>query len=183
MIHGELIGLRARYLDDIPTLQAELYDDVPTRARADSRPWRPIPPGSRHSPYAVDDISDGAACFSVVELASQALAGEAVLWGIDSHNRHAHLGLSLLPQCRGRGLGTDAVRVLCEYGFRVRGLHRLQIETLADNQPMIDAAVAAGFAVEGTLRQSSWVYGRFCDEVVLGLLGSDWNRRDARPRP
>jgi RimJ/RimL family protein N-acetyltransferase len=174
VIHSGRIGLRARYESDVQVLQSELYDDVVTRSRADSRPWRPISPGSAHSPYAVGEPSDSAACFSVVELHSRELAGEALLWGIDDHNRTAHLGIALRPGFRGRRLGVDVVRALCEYGFAVRGLQRLQIETLADNLAMIKAAAAAGFTLEGRLRRSAWVYGAFTDEVVLGLLSGEW---------
>ena len=169
-----MAGLRARHDSDIPVLHAELYDDVETRVRADSRPWYPIPPGSA-SPYQVTG-NDRAACFSVVELATGHLAGEALLWDIDLHNRTAHIGISLLPAFRGRRLGTDVVRVLCRYGFAIRGLHRLQAETLTDNAAMIAAAGAAGFTREGTLRRSSWVNGEFVDEVILGLLATEWSR-------
>ncbi len=173
MLRGELTGLRARHDSDIPVLHAGLYDDVATRVRADSRPWQPIPPGPG-SPYVVTGPDDHAACFSVVELAAGELAGEALLWRIDLHNRTAHIGISLLPAFRGRGLGADAVRVLCRYGFAIRGLNRLQVETLADNGAMIRAATQAGFAREGTLRHSVWVNGDFADEVVLGLLATEW---------
>ncbi|MGH8918843.1 MAG: GNAT family N-acetyltransferase, partial [Actinomycetes bacterium] len=142
--------------------------------QADSRPWRPIPPGSAASPYAVTEPRDDAACFSVVELATGELAGEALLWAIDLHNRLAHLGLSLRPACRGRGLGTDVVLALCGYGFTIRGLHRLQIDTLASNTAMIQAASRAGFVQEGRLRRSAWVNGEFTDEVILGMLATDW---------
>ncbi|MCW2869090.1 GNAT family protein, partial [Actinacidiphila oryziradicis] len=154
MLRGNKIGLRARYESDVPVLHSELYDDVATRSRADSRPWRPIAPGSAASPYAVADPGDEAACFSVVSLENDELAGEALLWGIDTHNRSAHLGISLRPEFRNRGLGVDVVQVLCDYGFAVRGLHRLQIETLADNTAMIRAASRAGFTQEGTLHRS-----------------------------
>ncbi|MFD8734116.1 GNAT family N-acetyltransferase [Streptomyces sp. NPDC059618] len=177
MIHGEKIGLRARHESDVSILQSELYDDVATRSRADSRPWRPIPPGAAQSPYAVSEPSDEAACFSVVESASRELVGEALLWGIDLHSRTAHIGISLRPSFRGRGFGVDVLQALCEYGFAVRGLHRLQIETLADNAPMIAAATRAGFTREGTLRRSAWVYGAYVDEAILGLLASDWTPR------
>jgi RimJ/RimL family protein N-acetyltransferase len=174
MLRGERTGLRARHDNDIPVLHAELYDDAATRVRADSRPWRPIPPGPA-SPYQLTGAEDDAACFSVVELATGKLAGEALLWGIDLHNRVAHIGISLLPAFRGRGLGTDAVRVLCHYGFVIRGLHRLQAETLAGNSAMIQAARQAGFTQEGTLRRSAWVSGDFADEVILGQLAAEWS--------
>jgi RimJ/RimL family protein N-acetyltransferase len=175
MLRGDKIGLRARHETDVPVLHSELYDDVATRSRADSRPWRPIAPGSTASPYAVCDPTDDAACFSVVQLADDELVGEALLWGIDLHNRMAHLGISLRPAFRGRGLGTDTVRALCQYGLVVRGLHRLQVETLADNTAMIRAATQAGFVPEGTLRRAAWVNGDFADEVILGLLATEWD--------
>jgi RimJ/RimL family protein N-acetyltransferase len=115
------------------------------------------------------------ACFSVVDLATGELAGDAVLWGVDSHNRLGHVGISLRPSARGRGLGTDTVRVLCRYGFAIRGLNRLQAETLADNTAMIRAATQAGFTREGVLRQGAWVNGTFADEVILGQLASEWD--------
>ena len=64
--------------------------------------------------------------------------------------------------------------MLCDYGFRIRGLHRLQVDTLNDNQAMIKAALAAGFVTEGVTRRSAWVLGSFVDETVLGLLADEW---------
>ena len=175
MLHGEQVGLRARQPEDIATLHAELYEDVETKSRADIRPWRPV--GPEASPYAIGEPREDAAVFSIVHLPDGDLVGEALLWAIDLHNRSAHLGISLRPGYRGRGLGTDVVRVLVRYGFEVRGLHRLQVDTLADNAAMIAAARAVGFTLEGTLRRASWVNGAFADEVVLGLLAEEWPAR------
>ena len=151
MLRGALTGLRARVESDVEILHAELYDDVAVRVRADSRPWLPLPAGPL-SPFQVPDVADydaalaaDTAAFSVVVLDSGDLAGDAVLWAIDLHNRSAHVGVALRPAFRGRGLGTDAVRVLCRYGFEIRGLHRLQLETLTDNHAMARAAEQAGF--------------------------------------
>jgi RimJ/RimL family protein N-acetyltransferase len=177
MLRGELTGLRARLPGDAEILHAELYEDVETRVRADSRPWVPIPSGPA-SPFwaagapGASQPAD-AAVFSVVELATGELAGEALLWAIDLHNRSAHIGVSLRPACRGRGLGTDTVLVLCRYGFAIRGLHRLQLETLVGNEAMIRIAQQAGFTREGVTRGSDWVNGAFTDSVIFGLLDSD----------
>jgi hypothetical protein len=76
---------------------------------------------------------------------------------------------------RGRGLGADVVVALCEYGFAVRGLHRLQVDTLAGNTAMIRAAERAGFVPEGRLRQAAWAGGDFADVVILGLLAAGWD--------
>jgi RimJ/RimL family protein N-acetyltransferase len=175
MLRAGKVGLRAREEADVAILHAELYEDVATRSRADSRPWRPIPSGTA-SPYAISEPRDDHAVFSVVELDGGELAGDALLWAIDLHNRMAHLGLSLRPAFRGRGLGGDVVAALCDYGFAVRGLHRLQVDTLASNTAMIQVAARAGFVHEGMLRHASWVNGEFADEVILGMLASEWER-------
>jgi RimJ/RimL family protein N-acetyltransferase len=160
MLKGDKIGLRARHEDGIPVLRTELYDDVVNASRAEGGPWRPITPGSKDPRLVVDDKEQGHVPFSVVELDGGTLIGTATLWGIDNHNRFAHIGLGLLPSSRGKGYGTDVVAVLCRYGFVVRGLQRLQIETLSDSAAM--------------LRSSAWVMGEFLDEVLLGLLVQDW---------
>lgn len=180
MLTGDKVGLRARFDEDIPVLRTELYDDVVNSSRSEAGPWRPITPGTRDPRLVVDENQERSVSFSVVELEGGTLIGSATLWGIDNHNRNAHIGLGLFPAARGQGYGTDVVAVLCHYGFTVRGFQRLQIETLADNAAMLRSAERNGFVREGVLRNSAWVMGRFLDEVLLGLLVQDWKRAPGR---
>jgi RimJ/RimL family protein N-acetyltransferase len=177
-LHRGEVALRGRHQRDVPILQAELYEDVLTRSQADTRPWRPLPSDPELSPYA-PAVAEDAACFSVITAEDAELAGEALLWGIDLHNRSAHVGLALLPRVRGRGWSADVLRLLCRYGFSIRGLNRLQLEANADNEAMIRAATSAGFQTEGRLRQAAWVAGSFTDTVIMGLLAAE--RRDEDP--
>jgi RimJ/RimL family protein N-acetyltransferase len=174
MLRGQTVGLRAVQDSDVEVFEAELMNDAETKMRSDSRPWRPVAPGSAKSQYREAGDPASSVPFAVVELTTSDLVGEAVLWGIDLHNRHAHLGLTLRPAFRGKGMGTDIVRVLCRYGFAVRGLNRLQVDTLADNEAMIGAAARVGFVREATLRSEAWVNGSFADLAILGLLAAEW---------
>ena len=173
MLRGELTGLRAPADTDIEVFETELLTDVETRIRAIGRPWLPVAPGAADSPYRQPQDRDTVVRFSVVELATGDLVGESVMSGIDLHNRRAEIGLVPRPAFRGRHLGTDVVRVLCHYGFVIRGLHRLQITTLADNHAMIAAAVRVGFVPEGTTRDAAWIDGGFADGVTLSLLSGE----------
>ena len=173
MLRGRKVGLRARVESDVAVLQRELYEDVLNYSRAAVRPWRPVSPGRAGEFYAVADHDEGNAVFSVVTLDGDELAGECGLWGIDLHNRTASVGLALLPGARGRGLAVDIVQVLCDYGFKIRGLHRIQIETLADNAAMRATAVRTGFTEEGVRRQACWVDGAYLDDVTYGRLATD----------
>ena len=133
------------------------------------------PPDPSLSPYAVTEVGKDVAFFSVVTVDDGELAGESLLWGIDQHNRLGHAGLALLPAFRGRGWSVEVLQLLCRYGFALRGLHRLQLETLADNTAMRRAATKVGFEADGVLREGAWVLGSFVDVIVLGLLASDWH--------
>jgi len=176
MLTGPSIYLRARLPTDVAVLQEGLYEDIATRVRADGRAWRPMARDAASSPYAVREPSEELAMFSVVDSASDELAGEALLWSLDGHNRSAHVGLALLPQFRGRGLSHEVVDVLCRYGFTILGLQRLQVEAATDNEAMLRAATRAGFVEEGVRRQANWANGSFRDEAILGLLASEWPR-------
>ncbi|HEY1571547.1 MAG TPA: GNAT family protein [Pseudonocardiaceae bacterium] len=168
---GELVRLRARLDADVPILHADLYDDVTVWSRATFDRWLPISPDL--SVYRPGEPSDKVARFSVETLVGDELAGIAVLAEIDPHNRSASLGLFLRPSCRGKGLGVDIVRVLCDYGFTVLGLRRMYLDTLADNHAMQRAAERAGFRPEGTFREAARVMGRFHDVVAYSLLAGE----------
>lgn len=119
-------------------------------------------PGATHVPFAitVDDV----------------VVGSVALWGIDLHNRCGHLGISLGPDFRGKGYGSDACRVLLRYAFVDRGLHRVQLEVLADNEAALRSYRAAGFVEDGRMRESAWVTGSFVDEVYMSVLAPEGPR-------
>lgn len=174
MLRGREVALRARLESDVPLLHSGLYEDVDTHSAADGRAWRPMASDAEGSPFRVREPSPEVASFTVVALDDGDVLGDALLWQIDLHNRAGHIGLAILPEDRSRGVGLDVIDVLCRYAFRTLGLHRLQIETGADNTPMLAVASRAGFTVEGTLRRAGWANGRFVDHIVLGLLAEEW---------
>jgi RimJ/RimL family protein N-acetyltransferase len=173
VLYGRRIALRARVEGDVEILHRELLEDVETRSRASGAAWKPIP--LEKSPYRSVEDRPEVTEFSVVDRESDELLGMAILWGIDVHNRHAHIGLSLRPRFWRRGYGTDVLDTLCRYAFQTLGLHRLQLETLIDNDGMIGAAKKAGFLHEGTAREHAWVSGRFLDDVTFGILADEWH--------
>jgi RimJ/RimL family protein N-acetyltransferase len=87
------------------------------------------------------------------------LVGEALLWGIDTYNRAANVGLAFLPAFRERGLSGGVLRRLCRYGFLVRGLNRLRLDTIVSNEPMIRSTKRAGFR-RGGCAEAGEVVGR-----------------------
>jgi len=62
-------------------------------------------------------------------------------------DRCGTLGIALGREYIGRGYGTDATRVIVEYGFREMGLHRIQLSVAPFNPAGIRAYEKAGFVV------------------------------------
>ncbi len=178
MLTGRAVSLREIRRSDLAVIHRDL-GDVVTGVLGDAEPWRPDSLARREAKFdraLSEPLPEGHVSFAVQQRddGSGTLIGTCSLWGIDQHNGLAHLGLQLVPAVRGRGFGTDVVRVLCHYAFVVRSLHRVGLETLATNEPMRRAAVAAGFSEEGQLREAAFVFGDRVDEVLYGLLRSEW---------
>lgn len=177
MLRGRTVLLRSIERDDVAQLH-EWTSDPATWGLTAAAPWAPRTVTEAQKRF--DDgerwaVSDTAVPFAVE--AEGALAGSVSLWGIDTLARSGHLAISLGPHARGRGWGSDACRVLLGYAFRLRGLHRVQLEVLADNAAAVRAYEAVGFVHEGRRRQSAWVDGAFVDELFMGVLEPEWRVR------
>jgi RimJ/RimL family protein N-acetyltransferase len=96
--------------------------------------------------------------------------GSANLFHFDLYAGHAEAGISLAAEARGRGVGTEAVRQLVEFGFRRRNLRRIHLQAIASNLGALRSYEKAGFVVEGRLREHAWVRGAYEDIVLMGIL-------------
>jgi RimJ/RimL family protein N-acetyltransferase len=180
MLKGRLVGLREYRREDVTTLfPPEL--DPEYISLTEIQPYRPRPLAAHLAEY---DRRMGEHDAKTVPFAVQRLddeSGTAIgrvgLWMIDLHQRTAHIGISLPPSAQGQGFGRDALEVICRYGFEIRGLERLSLETLSVNAAMQATALACGFVEEGRLRSAAWHLGDRVDEVVYGLLADEWRQR------
>jgi len=178
VLRGDLVALRPVRREELPTLYA-WRQDLDLLAWTDTEPWVPLS-YEEWSRRRDEQTSATVALFGVQEGVAQdgRLVGTCELWGIDEYNRNAHIGIKLGAESdRGKGFGRDALAVLVRYAFRYRGLHRLQLETFAHNTAMRHCAEHVGFTEEGRLRESGWAAGRFGDDVVYGLLATEWATR------
>ena len=91
--------------------------------------------------------------------------------------RQCELGITLVPEARQRGYGTEALALGIDYAFRTRGLHRIFVGTRDDNVGMQALARKLGFRLEATFREKSWFEGRFCDALGFSLLDREWAAR------
>ena len=102
--------------------------------------------------------------------------------GVRRKDRWATSGIALGREYIGRGYGTDAMRVIVDYGFREMGLHRIQLGVALFNTAGIRAYQKAGFVEEGRCRESVLHDGRWYDEVLMSILDHEWAAQRSHSR-
>ncbi len=87
--------------------------------------------------------------------------------------RIGSLGFSVAPWARGRGLGTAALRLLCDWGFEALGLSRIEWRAFVGNQASRRIVEKVGFTIEGTERGLLMQRGVPRDSWYGALLAGD----------
>lgn len=82
----------------------------------------------------------------------------------------AEIGVALLPDHRGKGIGTQAHRLLIAYVFAHTTLERLEALTDVRNVAEQRVLERVGFQREGVLRHALWQNAGWRDLVMYALL-------------
>ncbi|WP_426565825.1 GNAT family N-acetyltransferase [Angustibacter sp. McL0619] len=166
------VRLRARTDEDLDVL-FEIAGDLDTWEERSPEVPRPLTRERFNARLAQAADSGGPreAVSFVVDLDGTAVGG-ASLFDFDSFARHAEAGISLVPNARGRGIGTAAISQLVEFGFVRCNLRRIHLQAIASNTAAIRAYEKAGFVIEGRQREHAWVRGAYEDIVLMGVLRS-----------
>jgi RimJ/RimL family protein N-acetyltransferase len=162
---GELTRLRAIEEDDIPRINEEFWNPEVTQHLsvtwpepiAGTRAWWQMRRSSRDATFAIETLAGE-------------LVGVGGLENLDPRSRSALLGIWIAKSHWHRGLGTDAVRTLCRFGFREMNLHRIGLSVYETNPRGIRTYEKVGFKEEGRRRAAHFVGGRFVDVIEMALL-------------
>ena len=93
---------------------------------------------------------------------------------LDENLMQAELGFTLASAYQGRGYATEAVRGLLDDVFIERELHRVSAECDARNTASARLLERVGFKQEGLRLSNSWFKGEWTDDLLFGLLRSDY---------
>ena len=103
-----------------------------------------------------------------------ALAGQIDFGNVDWTARKFEIGYWLGASFEGRGLVTKSCRVLINYAFDELQFNRVEMYCAVENRKSRRIPEKLGFRKEGITRQSNWLHDHFVDEVIYGLLASEW---------
>jgi diamine N-acetyltransferase len=122
-----------------------------------------------------------AAHFAIYERATLRPIGTAGLLHVDHLHRTATLGIGIgEADCRGRGYGTEATRLILDYAFTALGLHNISLEVYDFNEAAIRAYRKAGFREIGRRREAHRLGGRAHDILFMDALATEHESRLVR---
>lgn len=119
-------------------------------------------------------------------------AKKSVQWGIFSLPHDCFLGTTGLyaprdiyrswefriligaPDYVGKGIGTEATRMVVDWGFRRLNAHRIWLGVNAENLGAIRCYEKVGFKREGTLREEIFCNGHYVDAIRMSILENEW---------
>jgi RimJ/RimL family protein N-acetyltransferase len=83
------------------------------------------------------------------------------------------MGISLVPEARGHGHGSEAQRQLADYLFATTDANRVEASTDVENLAEQRSLEKAGFQREGVQRGAQFRAGEYHDLVVYSRLRDD----------
>ena len=159
------------------------YDDLPCVAEAGSDPE--IPRGTTVPAEYTDErgrewierqwsrhTKGEGLSLAVVDAEIDTAVGLVYL-GLRKPNGHCELGYWLVPSARGRGLGTEAVRLTSRWVLIETDVYRLFAHVVTNNTASLAVMEKCGFTREGVLRSYLRYSDVVFDVVSFSLLSDD----------
>jgi RimJ/RimL family protein N-acetyltransferase len=96
-----------------------------------------------------------------------------VHYGPPPKSRAWNIGISLIPEARGKGYGTIAQRLLADYLFETTDVNRVEAGTDVENVAEQRSLEKAGFVREGIQRGAQFRAGAHHDLITYARLRAD----------
>ncbi|MEU4695406.1 GNAT family protein [Actinoplanes sp. NPDC023714] len=111
-----------------------------------------------------------------VELAATGELVGDVYVRLHDNLRQAEIGFTVAGEHQRRGYGSEAVSGVLDRLFGRQGLHKVTGECDARNAASAALMERLGFRREGLLRQQTFIKGEWTDDLLFGLLSTEWSR-------
>jgi len=172
-IEGELVALGPLRREHIPLYLRWINNFGTTRTLG--VPPRPMTLEQETAWYEQAAVDDARTGFTIYERASGRAIGNCGLHEVDLANRRTVVGIMIgEPDARGRGYGTEAMRLLLDYAFTVLGMHSVMLTVFEHNGAGRRCYEKVGFREMGRRRESRWYNGRFWDEIHMDILATEF---------
>lgn len=167
-------------LRDVTLADADLLDawDATPEARGGFNDFGMPPSPAPREVMAAGPLRNDHNGMLMVELVADGTPIGSVGWhkvmnGPNPESIAWNIGISLVPEARGRGYGTEAQRLVADYLFADTDANRVEASTDVENLAEQRSLEKAGFFREGIARGSQYRAGGYHDLVVYARLRHD----------
>jgi RimJ/RimL family protein N-acetyltransferase len=109
-----------------------------------------------------------------IDVGGEAVGAVGYVPGIDVERFSAEIGYWLGESFWGRGITTEALRLVTDHVFDTLNMLRLFALPFADNAGSIRVLEKAGYVREAVLRASSVKYGQPRDQLLYARVNTGW---------
>lgn len=114
--------------------------------------------------------------FNIIELNKDELIGTISLENLNWTDRSATLGIFIGDKdYRNSGYGTEAIKLLLEYGFRYLNLHSIRLDLLNINERAHKCYLKCGFKDTGKSREAIFLNGKYYDKLHMDILENEFD--------
>ena len=114
--------------------------------------------------------------FNIIDLETNELIGSVGFDGFNYVSRSAVLGVFIgEDKYRSNGYGTEAIKLLVEYGFKYLNLHSIKLTVLDVNERAYKCYVKCGFKETGRVRDAMFLNGKYHDIIHMDILENEFN--------
>ena len=108
--------------------------------------------------------------WAICSVDNQEFYGAVGFNDISQENKKAEIGLWLLPEYWGKGIMSEAMVLICNYGFEKLGLHRIEGFVESDNENCKRAMAKLDFDHEGTMRDCEVKNGKYVSVEIYARI-------------
>lgn len=113
--------------------------------------------------------------FGIFDRDSHQLIGHISLYSVKRlPYSSCFVGYSMDERFAGRGIATEAVRLVLEFGFQTLNIHRIEAYVAPQNLASVRVLEKSGFVREGLLRQLLFINGVWVDHYMYAILQNDY---------
>ncbi|HEY3280792.1 MAG TPA: GNAT family protein [Armatimonadota bacterium] len=179
-LEGEKVALGPLRRDLLP-LYTRWINDLHNLRGLGMRP-QPITAEQEQDWFESASRNTSSAHFTIFEAQGRRPVGNTGLSEIDHRNGTATFGILIGERdCWGQGYGTEATRLMLDYGFTALGLHNIDLRVFSYNQRAVRAYLRAGFQETGRRREAIRLAGVPYDVIYMDCLSTEFKSEVVAP--
>lgn len=113
-----------------------------------------------------------------IDVAGEAVGSIGLFLQTDIHEKSAELGYWLAEPFWGKGIITQAIQEMVEYGFKTFDIVRIYARPFSTNLASQRVLEKAGFTCEARLTKSLYKNGEIIDEIIYAKFKDDMDIKD-----